>query len=427
MIAAAIPENESERLADLRALQILDTPPEERFDRLIRIARQTFGVPIAYLALIDANRQWFKAKCGLATDETGRDVSFCAYTILQHDTLIIQDARRDERFSDNPLVVGPPYIRFYAGHPLRGPDGRNVGTFCIASTEPRALEGSQLAVFRELAAIAESELNMVDLIRAQRELLETKNALIATQERLARELADAAAYVHSLLPPKLQGRVRTDWRFVSSSQLGGDIFGYHWLDARQLVLYLLDVCGHGVGPSLLSISVNTALRRQALPGVRFEEPAQVLAALNRAFPMDENDNKFFTIWYGVYDVETRELRYSSAGHPPALLFECGDCTPKELGDPALFIGAMPDVQYETRARRIPAGSRLYLFSDGVFEVPRPDGELLGYPGLVELLRARVANPADAGSRVALVLRSIQSVAGVKEFPDDFSLLEVEVD
>lgn len=427
MLAAAIPANETERLADLRALQVLDTPPEERFDRLVRIARQSFGVPIAYLALIDANRQWFKAKCGLAADETGRDVSFCAHTILQHDTLIISDARRDERFSDNPLVVGPPYIRFYAGHPLRGPDGRNVGTFCIASTEPRTLEGPQLAVFRELAAIAEAELNMMDLIRAQRELLETKNALIAAQERLARELADAAAYVRSLLPPKLDGRVRTDWRFVSSSQLGGDIFGYHWLDSRRLVVYLLDVCGHGVAPSLLSISVNTALRRQALPHVRFDEPAEVLAALNRAFPMDENDNKFFTIWYGVYDVETRELRYSSAGHPPALLFECGDCTPRELGEPALFIGAMPDVQYETRSRTVSAGSRLYLFSDGVFEVPGPDGELLGYPGLVELLRARARNPAEPGSRVTCVLRSIQAIAGVQRFPDDFSLLEVEVD
>ena len=255
MIRAPIPVDETERLADLRALKILDTPPEERFDRIVRLAAGVFDVPIAYIALVDADRQWFKAKCGLQFDSTGRDVSFCAHTIVHDGPLIIPDTHNDERFRDNPLVVNPPKVRFYAGHPLKGPAGQCVGTFCVAAPTPRTLSTAEQTTLSHLAALAEHELNMIDLIEAQRELIDTKDALLTTQKQLAAELAEAAAYIRSLLPPKLQGPIRTDWAFLASSQLGGDMFGYHWLDERHLAIYLHDVCGHGVGASLLSIAV----------------------------------------------------------------------------------------------------------------------------------------------------------------------------
>ena len=137
------------------------------------------------------------------------------------------------------------------------------------------------AMLAEFAALAEHELNLVDLIHSQRELIETKDALLRTQEHLAAELAEAAAYIRSLLPPKLRGPIRTDWAFMASSQLGGDMFGYHWLDDRHLAIYLHDVCGHGVGASLLSIAVYDVLRRQSLAEVRFHDPAEVLSGLNR--------------------------------------------------------------------------------------------------------------------------------------------------
>ena len=139
MIPAPIAADEQDRLADLAALRLLDTPREERFDRIVRLAAQVLDVPIAYIALIDANRQWFKARCGLATDETGRDISFCGHAIQQRRPLIVPDARLDERFHDNPLVTGEPFVRFYAGHPLAGPGGKLVGTLCIASPQPREL------------------------------------------------------------------------------------------------------------------------------------------------------------------------------------------------------------------------------------------------------------------------------------------------
>jgi serine phosphatase RsbU (regulator of sigma subunit) len=422
VITAPVPVDESDRLADVRALELLDTAPEDRFDRIVRLAARVYNVPIAYIALIDADRQWFKAKCGLQFDSTGRDVSFCAHTIVHDGPLIIADALDDERFHDNPLVVNPPNVRFYAGHPLRGPSGHNVGTLCLAAPTPRTLSAAEEATLGEFAALAEHELNLVDLIHAQRELIETKDVLIRTQEHLAAELAEAAAYIRSMLPPKLQGPIRTDWAFLASSQLGGDMFGYHWLDDRHLAIYLHDVCGHGVGASLLAIAVYNVLRRQSLADVRFHNPAEVLSGLNRAFPMEQQDNKFFTIWYGVFDAASRTLHYSSAGHPPALMFNGHPHAAIKLGEPSLMIGASDEATFETRSEKIPLGSRLYVYSDGVSEINKPDGGMLNVSGLIDLL----AQSADEqGSRVERVLREARAFQGSPDFKDDFSLVEVE--
>ncbi len=139
MIHPARPDNELDRLAALDALGKLDTPAEERFDRLTRQVGQLLGMPIAYLSLIDENRQWLKSSIGPMRCEMNRAESFCAHAILQPEPLIIPDARRDPRFADNPLVTTDPKIRFYAGIPLAGPGGHRVGTFCVADLEPREL------------------------------------------------------------------------------------------------------------------------------------------------------------------------------------------------------------------------------------------------------------------------------------------------
>jgi sigma-B regulation protein RsbU (phosphoserine phosphatase) len=321
-------------------------------------------------------------------------------------------------------VVGEPFIRFYAGYPLAGPTGHNVGTLCIADHQPRSLDDRQRDVLRRLAALAEHELGMVDVIQVQHEMLETRNALVETQQRLSRELARAADYVRSLLPPRLDGPVRTDWRFLSSSLLGGDLFSYYWLDERRLVLYLLDVCGHGIGAALLSISVHTALRRGALPEARLEEPGDVLTALNRAFPMAEHDNRFFTIWYGVYDTATRTLGYACGGHPPALLLDASGEAVVKLGTSDFMVGAVEEASYQTRTHAVPPGGRLYLFSDGAFEVQPPRGPMLGIDGLARVIAGAAG---QGGSRVERVLSDIQSLTETPEFADDFSLVELALD
>lgn len=176
MQAPLFPENEIARLRALHGRAILDTPPEERFDRITRLAQHVFGVEIALISLVDADRQWFKSKQGLDACETGRDISFCGHAILDKSIFHMPDARLDSRFSDNPLVTGPPNIRFYAGAPLTTNDGYRIGTLCIIDHNPRQLTKQEFAVLRDLADCVESEINHYRELQLQ--------ALLATsQER----------------------------------------------------------------------------------------------------------------------------------------------------------------------------------------------------------------------------------------------------
>jgi sigma-B regulation protein RsbU (phosphoserine phosphatase) len=422
MIIAPLPVDEAERLAELQALQILDTPKEARFDRIVELASRVFATPIAYVAMIDSDRQWFKSACGINQPETSRSTSFCSYTILQTTPLVVDDALLDPRFCDNPLVIGDPHIRFYAGHPLAGPGGRNVGTLCLADRTPRSLDDAQLQILARFAAMIEHELGMVDLIRTQREVLETKTQLLEAQANLARELAEAEAYVRSQLPAPLKGPIRTDWQFVCSSKLGGDFLGYRWLDDRRLAIYLLDVTGHGVGAALLSTSVESMLRGGALGNLAYNDPAALLEVLNRAFPMQQNDDRFFSMWYGVYDTRDRSLVYANAGHPPPLLFDGSRVS--RLEATGTMVGAFPDSQFQANRMVIPHPARLYLYSDGAYEVTTPDGGMLQ----VDDLQAMIERTAAAdGSQTAEILKLIREAHGKMELDDDLSILGVSFD
>jgi diguanylate cyclase (GGDEF)-like protein len=163
MLAPSLPHNETARLATLRTLKLLDTPAEERFDRLTRLARRLFDVPIALVSLIDENRQWFKSCAGLGVQQTSRDVSFCGHAILHDDAFVIPDALADERFYDNPLVTGEPGIRFYAGQPLVVPNGSKLGTLCLIDKRPREFDTEERGLLRDLAQIAEQEIAAIEL------------------------------------------------------------------------------------------------------------------------------------------------------------------------------------------------------------------------------------------------------------------------
>lgn len=158
MLKPAIPATERQRLKALHDLKILDTPPEERFDRVTRLARQVFDIPIALVSLVDEGRQWFKSRQGLDAEETPRDISFCGHAILDDKIMVVKDAAQDERFCDNPLVCGNPNIRFYAGYPLAAPDGSRVGTLCVIDSNPREISQEQLRSLRELGRMVEEEL-----------------------------------------------------------------------------------------------------------------------------------------------------------------------------------------------------------------------------------------------------------------------------
>jgi phosphoserine phosphatase RsbU/P len=252
--------------------------------------------------------------------------------------------------------------------------------------------------------------------------LSTFQALQRTQRHLAQELASAADYVRSLLPQPLTGAVETEWCFQPSEGLGGDAFGYHWLDSDRLAIYLLDVCGHGVGAALLSVSALNTLRNQTITGADLGRPDEVLSALNRVFAMERQNNLFFSLWYGVYHLSRRELVFASAGHPPALLLspEPGSSGTICLRTEAPAVGCFPEAQFRSANHSVPPGARLLVFSDGVFEIFQGADRVRSWEDFLadfSLPEVRKLSPTQRWER-ALTLR------GAAVLEDDFSLLEV---
>lgn len=255
---------------------------------------------------------------------------------------------------------------------------------------------------------------------------EAYQALQKSQKMLAKDVAQAAKYVYSLLPDKLnKGDIRTDWRFIPSAELGGDSFGYDWIDEDHFAFYLLDVSGHGVGAALLSVSALNALRSQSLPQTNFRDPGQILTALNKAFQMDQQNGLFFTIWYGIYHRPTRRLDYAGGGHPPALLLtgpSAESARQLELESGGPMIGAVPDLEFSTSTCQVEPFGLLSLYSDGAFEVERPDGSTWPFPDFVKYMGKVPRTPEDPG--MDRLIRHAREMKGSDEFADDLSIVEV---
>ena len=263
-------------------------------------------------------------------------------------------------------------------------------------------------------------------VRAGLRLHQLSQDLQQQKQLLEDELMEAAEYVKSLLPPALADPVTIDSRFIPSRQLGGDCFDYYWLDPDYLLIYLLDVSGHGLGAALPSISVQNVLRSQSLPDVNFYQPSSVLKALNETFQMNDQNDKYFTIWYGVYNQTKRQLMYASAGHPPGILVTQpgNQASVQQLRTPNLPVGMMPDAQFSSNRHKIPPGSCLYIFSDGAYEAfdystQQLDNDVWGLDEFAELL-ASYKKSTD----LDIVLDEVETCRGKSTFPDDLSLLRL---
>lgn len=245
--------------------------------------------------------------------------------------------------------------------------------------------------------------------------------LAASQQELAREVAQAARYVQSLLPPPLTGAVTIASKFVPSTQLGGDMFGYHWLDPDHLAIYLLDVSGHGVGSSLLAVTAASVLTAMSLPDTDFRDPARVGTRLNDTFQMERQDGKYFTIFYGVFQKSTRKLRYCNAAHPAALLYSGGGL--KELGSDNPVIGMLPPgMPFDAAEVDVGPDARLLVFSDGVYEIERADETFWPFREFVEFTTASLADPALADKLYA----ECQRLGRGPVLADDFSILDARL-
>ena len=241
---------------------------------------------------------------------------------------------------------------------------------------------------------------------------------MATAEAIERELEAAVSYVRAVIPePITAGPVRANWLYVPSERLGGDILGYQMLDAGTFAAFLLDVAGHGTAAALHAVSVANVLRQRLLPGVDPRDPSAVLRGLNRMFPMEQHSDLFFTIWYGVYDIDARSLNFATGGHHPGYLMPPPPHRPVWVGTRNPSIGIAPDRDMTSQRIAVPADSMLHLFSDGVFEVIDQQGRQWGLQDLPALL------PNDPGSRDPRRLYEMVRAA-VRPGPleDDYSAL-----
>ncbi len=262
-------------------------------------------------------------------------------------------------------------------------------------------------------------------IRAGLRLHQLSQDLTEQKRLLEAELAEAAEYVSSILPEPLEHHCLTiNSRFLPSSQLGGDGFDYFWLDDHHLALYLLDVSGHGLRAALPALAVINLLRSQNLSQVDYYQPNEVLSGLNKTFQMTDTNDKYFTIWYGVYNCKNHELIYASAGHPPAILLAPNleqELIETRLKTPGLPVGMFPEAHYTNNSLLINSFSRLYIFSDGIYEIEQEDGTIIGLTNFLSMIRNYQQRKTHNLDQLISYLKSYN----LKEkFDDDLSIIEV---
>lgn len=248
----------------------------------------------------------------------------------------------------------------------------------------------------------------------------TSKELTKLNNQLEGELKQAAEYIESLLPLKLDEKVKTDWKFIPSAHLGGDSFGYSFLDENHFALYLIDVSGHGVGAALLSTSVLNILKSKSLPNTDFYNPAEVLNNLNRSFNMEEHGDKYFALWYGVLDLKTYELVCASAFHPPAIGITNGQSI--KYGKKEMMIGAFEDYNYENAFYQLSKGESIFLFSDGCFEIESEisNFEFDDFVSVIKSAKDTSEQPLDD------VYSSLISLKKSENFEDDFSMINIKL-
>ena len=248
---------------------------------------------------------------------------------------------------------------------------------------------------------------------------EAYQALARSQQQLAEQIDAAARYLRSLLPAPQIEPVKLDWRYIPSADLGGDTFGYDWLDGDHLALYILDVTGHGLDSALFAVTIMNVLRSRSLPEADFRQPGQVLARLNDAFPMEQYGDKNFTIWYGVYQHSTGMLRWSGGGHPDGILLPPTGPA-KRLPSEGPLMGMIPWPEWETSETPVEPGSRLYVVTDGVHEIHKAAGGDWTFDELVAFLSQRAE---ENGALMDRLHAHVRQLRGSDLLDDDFSIIE----
>lgn len=355
--------SESDRLEALRRLEVLDTPAEERFDRVVRLAQQLFDVPKVAVNLVDATRQFTKSAVGLPVGDTPLEESFCFRTIEGPGALVVTDAAQDERFSAHPAVVDGVKVRFYAGQPLAAPGGQLVGTLCLVDTEPRQFSSQEADLLADLATWVEQELSNDHEVRQAQEV---QRRLLPTRELTVPGYQVAACN-------------------VPARHVGGDYYDWTWVDDR-VQLVVADVMGKGMVAAMVAAGLRATLRGAS----HFNELSGAVARSAVAMSEDFLDNStFVTLFACRLTPATGDLEYVDAGHGLALVVpEAGEV--RRLVSRDLPLGALVEDTWSAQHVHLDPGDTLLVVSDGILDF---------FP-----------QPADAMAAAARLARSVRSPA-----------------
>lgn len=340
--ATMSPAFEETRLQALAALKLLDTPSEERFDRIVRIAQRMFDVPTVLVSLIDEHRQFNKARVGFPAAEIPRSDSFCDHTIRGSAPMVVTDPEHDERFRDNPLVTAEQGIRFYAGQPLHTPSGVRVGALCLVDTRQRVLTSDQLATLRDLADLVEAELARTD------------------------ELDRAHELQRNLLPKTVPALPGYDLAGVclSAAAVGGDFYDWYALeDGFQVVI--ADVMGKGIPAAIIGSSVRSLLRGAS----RFNALDRAVERVAGDIEDDLSDTAtFVTLFAARLDVERNELTYVDAGHGIAGVIDRDGNKTVQFESEGMPLGAPRLAPYTAGRVALGPGDTFVCLSDGLLDL-----------------------------------------------------------
>jgi serine phosphatase RsbU (regulator of sigma subunit) len=345
-----------------------------------------------------------------------------------HTDLVLQFHDR-ERFD---LALGLSGF-FDSAAPLTDPAGNGYLLSLRVAMPPSVRGLDEELLLRERERLArKTRTQLMDELKLKNEQLEEYNTqleeMVAARtaelqrayEKIKSDLETAAEYVRRLIPPPCQTPIAISWKYVPSADLGGDIFGYHSIDSEHLAVYLLDVTGHGVDSALLAVSIVNVIRSASLPGVDFRLPGQVLAALNNAFPMDQFGDKMFTMWYGVFNVRTRRLRWSNGGHPEALLYRHKAIDVERLGSLGPMLGMIQDFEFEESECAFESPGRLFIYSDGAQEIQQSDGAMWSSDDFIHYM----FQIADGDDPLQTLLDHVKKMRGRDHLDDDFSAIQV---
>ena len=326
----------------------------------------------------------------------------------------------------NPVVVADLRARDSAA-----PD--QVNSAPTATTSPLDVYGRtwELTVRPTSSAFIDSHSGVMTILLlaalAVTLLLEAFLLVLSGTESLARrlmsELSSAARYVTSILPGDRAAPVPITSRYIPSDKLGGDAFDHRWIDDDHLIVYLVDVSGHGIAPAMLSVSVHNLLRSGTLDHHTLRDPARVLTELNRLFQMDQQAGNYFTIWYGVYQPSTRALRYAGAGHPPAIVLTEDGSEPVRLPSTSVPIGVMAVTTFEAWSYTLPCDAALLIYSDGAYELALPDGRRWTLEDFIDLCARTARSPSWT---LEGLVDQLKDRTETGYFDDDCTLVRVTV-